>query len=78
MFSAPDGVLPPVIYALSASELRVSWLEPDKPNGKIKEYNIIIDDRTIYTELSEPSSYIVRELRPYTIYDIKVRDIVIC
>ncbi|XP_076812806.1 usherin-like isoform X3 [Clavelina lepadiformis] len=69
---APIGVSQPVVYSLSASQLRVSWLPPWQPNGRIVAYNIIVDDVTIHTNLTEATSYVISDLRPYTIYSMKL------
>ena len=69
---APHGISPPVVYPLSPSTLRVSWLPPIQPNGQIVAYNVIIDDITIHTNLTEASAYVINDLRPYTVYAIKV------
>ena len=63
---------PPVVFPLSSSQLRVSWLSPSQPNGDIVAYNVIIDNVTIYTNSSEASAYVIDDLRPYTVYSIQV------
>ena len=70
--SAPHGLRPPVVYPLSPSQLRVSWLPPLQPNGKITAYNILLDDIVIYTNMSNAGAYVINNLRPYTVYVIKV------
>ena len=72
LLTAPVGVRKPVINPLSESELRVSWLAPKKPNGQITAYNVIIEDRKIYTNQTIPSSIVLDDLEPYTIYHLKV------
>uniref|UniRef100_H2YEQ8 Usherin n=1 Tax=Ciona savignyi TaxID=51511 RepID=H2YEQ8_CIOSA len=69
---APVGVGTPVINAISPSQLRVSWHAPEQPNGRIVTYNIKIDQITIVTNMTEAGSYIVNDLRPYTVYNIKI------
>ncbi|XP_077967518.1 usherin-like isoform X1 [Styela clava] len=69
---APESVYPPVVYSLSASELHASWLEPEHPNGEITEYSIIIDDVKIPMTSKHPSSYILNNLQPFTVYNLQM------
>ncbi|XP_055957020.1 usherin [Patella vulgata] len=69
---APQGISPPTLAVISETALRVSWSAPSQPNGDIINYNIYIDDRIISTNMSTPSSIIVNDLQPFTVYQIKV------
>ena len=70
--AAPEGIDKPTITIVSESALRVSWMAPVTPNGKITGYNIYINDKKIETALVTPGSYVVDELLPYTVYIIQV------
>ena len=72
LHSAPEGIDKPIITIVSESALRVSWMAPVTPNGKITGYNIYINDKKIETALVTPGSYVVDELLPYTVYIIQV------
>nr|XP_018671138.2 usherin isoform X1 [Ciona intestinalis] len=69
---APMGVGIPVINSISPSQLRVSWLAPLQPNGRIVTYCILINNNSYVTNMTEAGSYTVNNLRPYTVYNIKI------
>lgn len=72
MFSVPDGVRAPVVNALNDTSIRVSWVEPLRPNGQITAYFIYVNGLKIDPKLSLPASYVVTNLKPYTIYNVQV------
>ncbi|XP_041646715.1 usherin [Cheilinus undulatus] len=65
----PEGVLPPVVTALSPFSLHVSWTEPAHPGGIIQHYHL---NQTgvgiIFTHNNGPRNYTVTGLKPYTNY----------
>lgn len=74
VFSAPQGVMPPELSVISDTSIRISWTTPVKPNGVITEYRIYVDDRLIEEVLtSQPGSYVLDDLIPYTVYTFHVR-----
>ena len=72
IFTAPEGVDSPTITIVSETALRVSWMAPLTPNGKITGYNIHINGEVIETNMVTPGSYVVTGLQPYTVYIIQV------
>ena len=72
VFTAPEGVDRPTITIVSETALRVSWMAPETPNGKITGYNIYINGEKIETNLVTPGSYVITDLLPYTVYIIQV------
>ena len=48
-------------------------MAPEKPNGAITGYNIYNNGERMETGLTIPGSYVVRDLLPYTVYEIQVR-----
>ena len=71
-FPAPKGLPPPVLSAVSTSELRVSWSAPSQPNGDIISYTIVLGDRSINTQMVVPGSTVIDGLQPYTVYNVAV------
>ena len=63
----------PTITIVSETALRVSWMAPEIPNGKITGYNIYVNGEKIETNMATPGSYVVTNLQPYTVYIIQVR-----
>ncbi|KAF6731117.1 Usherin, partial [Oryzias melastigma] len=65
----PEGVLPPVVKALSPSSLSVSWSEPSRQNGIIQFYHLNQTGfGTVFTHTGGPRNYTVNGLQPYTNY----------
>ena len=38
---APEGVLAPVVLALDASQVTITWSPPSQPNGIVREYRLV-------------------------------------
>nr|XP_006813188.1 PREDICTED: usherin [Saccoglossus kowalevskii] len=72
LFGAPEGFSPPNVYAINSTAFRVSWQPPESPNGDILNYTVYVDDVIIDTVDSVITSYVVTNLQPYTVYDVKV------
>lgn len=70
---APEGIPAPVLSIVSTTALRVTWIVPDRPNGDITAYNLIVNGETVATGSTQPGSMILNELQPYTVYDVQVR-----
>jgi len=68
--SAPDGIRPPTLAALSSTHVAVSWRVPALPNGQIVNYTVYMDHDVVYTGLS--LSTVVRDLSPWTSYSFRV------
>lgn len=63
---------PPVLTVVNDNAMRVAWTEPQNPNGQITAYNVIVNNRTIPTGLTQPGSIVLTDLHPYTVYEVKV------
>ena len=48
----PEQVLPPIVVALSATALQLTWSLPHKPNGFIVEFHIYLLDSGIIANVS--------------------------
>ncbi len=73
--SSPEGIAAPTITPVSATQLRVSWTTPSRPNGVITKYELLYNelgkDRiTIPTQLL--TSYTISSLRPFTQYEVRI------
>ena len=67
----PENVRAPVLTPLSGSEIRLTWLAPEKPNGIITEYLVLYNN--IQVKVGRNMSYVVKNLVPYTQYSFRVR-----
>lgn len=57
----PEGVLPPVVKALSPSSLSLSWSEPSRQNGIIQLYHLNQTGiGTVFTHTDGPKNYTVK------------------
>lgn len=71
--TAPRGVEPPLLFVVSDSAIRVSWVEPLRPNGRVTSYRIYLDgERIAAVDSAQPGSHVVDGLEPYTIYEFMV------
>ncbi|CAG5853774.1 unnamed protein product, partial [Menidia menidia] len=65
----PEDVQPPIITAESPSALHLSWSEPSRQNGIIRQYHLNQTGvGTIFTHAGGPRNYTVTGLQPYTDY----------
>ena len=62
----PAFVDTPVLFVESATIIRVSWLRPVQPNGRIVNYNLYQNNSLINSSLD--TMYTVEDLLPYTLY----------
>ena len=62
--TAPSGCHSPVVTPISQSELRISWLPPDYPNGDVINYNVVVDD-DVTIDVGLEQSHVLDELQPY-------------
>ena len=76
--SAPEGVIPPDLEPINATTIRVTWSEPQKPNGIIISYNVSRVVNSTASVLLNPGdsgmgkSLIVTNLKPYTNYTFQI------
>ena len=59
-----------VLFIESATVIRVSWLRPVQPNGRIVNYNLYQNNSLINSSLD--TMYTVEDLLPYTLYQYYV------
>ncbi|KAM9316854.1 usherin [Gastrophryne carolinensis] len=65
----PENISPPVVTTVNSSALHLSWAEPRKPNGDIREYQIHqVDKGLIHVTTSGNKQYTITGLEPYTRY----------
>ena len=71
--AAPSGVHPPVLEAVSALAIRISWSTPDKPNGIITQYELyqVGESLPLYTGLG--MSFTISNKEPYTKYSFYIK-----
>lgn len=67
----PENVSKPVLTPLSGTEIRVTWLAPAKPNGKIREYLVLYNNIQVSVGLN--MSYVAKNLNYYTEYSFRIR-----
>lgn len=69
--SAPAGLAPPVLEALSSTSIRASWSEPSQPNGEIHNYTLYKDlTDIVYSERGFSTT--VTRLKHWTEYSFRV------
>jgi len=68
--SAPEGLRPPHLVALSSTDVAVSWQAPAVTNGHIVNYTLYMAHDVVYTGLTV--STVVRDLSPWTSYSFRV------
>ncbi|XP_002760562.4 usherin [Callithrix jacchus] len=68
----PQGVLPPEVVIINSTAVRVIWTSPSNPNGVVTEYSIYVNNKLYKTGMNVPGSFVLRDLSPFTIYDIQV------
>ncbi|ELW55473.1 Usherin [Tupaia chinensis] len=68
----PQGMLPPEVVIINSTAVRVIWTSPSNPNGVVTEYSIYVNNKLYKTGMNVPGSFILRDLSPFTIYDIQV------
>ena len=72
LFTVPEGVLEPVLSAVSSSEIQIDWNTPQLPNGIIVSYTLYRitagGGEMLVASFSEVGSYIVGDLEPFTEY----------
>ncbi|VTJ78127.1 Hypothetical predicted protein, partial [Marmota monax] len=69
--SSPQDV---EVIDVSASEIRLKWSPPEKPNGIIVAYEVLYKNMdTLLIKNTSTTSITLRDLKPYTLYNISVR-----
>ena len=69
----PQGMLPPEVVIINSTAVHVIWTAPSNPNGVVTEYSVYVNNQLYKTGINVPGSIILRELSPFTVYDIQVR-----
>ncbi|XP_008850349.1 phosphatidylinositol phosphatase PTPRQ [Nannospalax galili] len=69
--SSPQDVK---VIDVSASEIRLKWSPPEKPNGIIIAYEVLYQNiDTLFMKNTSTTDIILSHLKPYTHYNISVR-----
>nr|XP_021530957.1 phosphatidylinositol phosphatase PTPRQ [Aotus nancymaae] len=69
--SSPQDV---EVIDVTANEIKLKWSPPEKPNGIIIAYEVLYKNiDTLYMKNTSTTDIILRNLRPYTLYNISVR-----
>uniref|UniRef100_A0A8C5L089 Phosphatidylinositol phosphatase PTPRQ n=1 Tax=Jaculus jaculus TaxID=51337 RepID=A0A8C5L089_JACJA len=69
--SSPQNI---EVFNVSASEIRLKWSPPEKPNGIIVAYEVLYKNiDTVFIKNTSTTHILLRDLQPYTIYNISVR-----
>ncbi|XP_028616049.1 usherin isoform X2 [Grammomys surdaster] len=66
----PSGVSPPVLWAISAHQINVTWSPPSIPNGKIAKYLLRCDGEEHLA--GQGLSFLFSNLQPFTQYNISL------
>lgn len=59
---------------VTANEISLKWLPPEKPNGIIVAYEVLYKSiDTVFMKNTSTTNIILRDLKPYSLYNISVR-----
>ncbi|NXG43840.1 PTPRQ phosphatase, partial [Psilopogon haemacephalus] len=59
---------------VTATEINLRWLPPEKPNGLITHYEVLYSDSNdLFIKNASSTSISLSEMKPYTLYNISVR-----
>ncbi|XP_063998932.1 phosphatidylinositol phosphatase PTPRQ [Pogoniulus pusillus] len=59
---------------VTATEINLRWLPPEQPNGLITHYEVLYSDSDdLFIKNASSTSISLREVKPYTLYNISVR-----
>ncbi|XP_066489466.1 phosphatidylinositol phosphatase PTPRQ [Tiliqua scincoides] len=62
------------VLNVTATEISLKWLPPEKPNGIITHYEVLYDSANAFVcENTTTTSLLLNGLKPYTLYNISVR-----
>lgn len=66
-------MLPAEVVIINSTAVRVIWTSPSDPNGVITKYSVYVNNKLYKTGTNVPESLVLRDLSPFTIYNIQVR-----
>ncbi|TWW67416.1 Usherin Usher syndrome type IIa protein [Takifugu flavidus] len=69
----PEGMMAPEVIPVNSSVARVLWLPPQQPNGAVTGYHVYVNDRLHGSVDNSSGSYLLRDLLPFTVYNIQVK-----
>ncbi|NXN12266.1 PTPRQ phosphatase, partial [Indicator maculatus] len=59
---------------VTATEINLRWFPPEQPNGLITHYEVLYSDSNdLFIKNTSSTSISLREMKPYTLYNISVR-----
>ncbi|KAM6302420.1 phosphatidylinositol phosphatase PTPRQ [Podargus strigoides] len=59
---------------VTATDINLRWLPPEQPNGLITHYEVLYSDSNdLFNKNASSTSISLREMKPYTLYNISVR-----
>ncbi|XP_066113682.1 phosphatidylinositol phosphatase PTPRQ isoform X2 [Saccopteryx bilineata] len=62
------------VIDVTANEISLKWSPPEKPNGIIVAYEVLYKNiDTLFMKNTSTTNIILRDLKPYTLYNISVR-----
>ena len=66
----PEGITEIVVESRTSSSLTLSWGLPDRPNGEIREYILLLDGEIEHQ--TQLATYQVTRLEPFTTYSLQL------
>ena len=66
----PEGITDIVVESRTSSSLSLSWGLPDRPNGQIREYILLLDGEIEHQ--TQLTTYQVTRLQPFTTYSLQL------
>ncbi|XP_040845891.1 phosphatidylinositol phosphatase PTPRQ isoform X2 [Ochotona curzoniae] len=62
------------VVDVTATEIRLKWSPPEKPNGIIVAYEVLYENMdTLFMKNTSTTNIVLRNLKPYTLYNVSVR-----
>ncbi|XP_054432559.1 LOW QUALITY PROTEIN: usherin [Pteronotus mesoamericanus] len=68
----PQGMLPPEVVVVNSTAARVTWMSPSHPDSVVTDYSVYVNNKLYKTGMNEPGSFLLRDLSPFTVYDVQV------
>jgi len=70
--SSPEGFAAPACMSISSTAIRISWVPPTLPHGRITDYIILRGNSSVGTSVGVTFASVVFDLNPHTAYDFRV------
>jgi len=66
----PSLTSPPLATSLNSSAVRVTWTPPERTNGRLTHYRLLMNETSVYTGLA--TTQVITGLQPYVLYEFVI------